>query len=155
MSEKRLTILTVDDEEIIRNLLHSFISKKGHNSVVAGNGKEAIDCAAKEKPDIVLLDIKMPQMDGHRVCQRLREIPSLSKLMGIIMITGYGSLDNKEKAIEAGADDLIEKPLDLYELLHRIRTWEEVREIEDQIKRITIYAVRIKQFKDTRSKELT
>jgi DNA-binding response OmpR family regulator len=154
MSEEKLTILTVDDEEIIRNLLHSFIIKKGHNSIIASTGKEAIQFANKEKPDIVLLDIKMPEMDGHQVCQRLRDLPSLSKTMGIIMITGYGSLDNKEKAVESGADDLIEKPLDLYELMYRINIWEEVRRIEDQLKRVAIYALKIRQYSQFRVSEM-
>ena len=147
MPKTKLTILTVDDEEIIRNLIHSFLSKIGYSSILASNGEDAIDSAAKEKPDIVLLDIKMPQMDGHSVCKRLRELPSHSKTMGIIMITGYGSLDNKERAVVSGADDLMEKPLDLYELIHRIKVWGEVREIKDPIERISTYAFRIREYK--------
>ena len=147
MPSEKLTILTVDDEEIIRNLLHSFLSKKGHNSIVASNGKQAIDFVNKDKPDVVLLDIKMPEMDGHTTCHRLREIlHSIDKPTGIIMITGYGSLDNKERAVESGADDLIEKPLDLYELIYRIKVWQEAREIKDHLKRVATYAYKIRQY---------
>ncbi|MFH1678431.1 MAG: response regulator [Candidatus Omnitrophota bacterium] len=144
---KKITILIVDDEEIIRNLLDSFLKRQGHRSIVAPNGEAAINFAGKENPDLVLLDIKMPDMDGHQVCQRLRELPSSSHPMGIIMITGYGSLNNKEKAIESGADDLIEKPLDLYELVYRIKVWLDVKDLRDQIEKAAVYAYRIRQYK--------
>lgn len=151
MPEESLTILTVDDEEVIRDLLHSFLTKKGYESIVACNGKEAIYFANEKRPDVVLLDIKMPEMDGHQTCQRLRQIHSLSEPMGIIMITGYGSLNNKEKAVELGADDLMEKPLDLYELLYRIRIWIDVRKIKDQMERVTTYAYSIRQYNKRKS----
>jgi DNA-binding response OmpR family regulator len=146
MSEENLTILTVDDEAVIRDLLHSFLIKKGYNSIVASNGKEALRFVNEKLPDVVLLDIKMPEMDGHQICQSLRKVSSSSKPIGIIMITGYGSLNNKEKAVECGADDLMEKPLDLYELMYRIKVWQEVRKIKDQMERITRYAYKIRQY---------
>ncbi len=145
MSERKLTILTVDDERIIRDLLDSFLRRFGHRSILASSGKEAIRWAERESPDIVLLDIKMPEMDGHQVCRRLREIVS-STSMGIIMITGYGSLDNKERAIESGADDLLEKPLDLYELIYRIRAWTEVQGIANPMERVATYAYKVRQY---------
>ena len=150
MSEEKPTILTVDDEEIIRDLLHSFLIKKGYDSIVASDGKEAIRFVNQKRPDIVLLDIKMPDMDGHQTCRRLRDISARAEPMGIIIITGYGSLDNKEKAVEVGADDLMEKPLDLYELIYRLRVWIEVRKIKDQTERVTTYAYCIRQYNKER-----
>ena len=109
MPDNKVTVLVVDDEEVIRELLHFFLTKIGYSPLVAANGKDALIFAREKKPDIVLLDIKMPDMDGHQTCQELRSISNFSVPMGIIMITGFASLNNKEKAIGLGADDLLEK----------------------------------------------
>ncbi len=146
MSEKPFTILIVDDEEVIRDLLSSFFKRKGYQALTASTADEAFKHAQKQAIDIALLDIQMPDINGHQVCQRLRGMSSESRPLGIIMITGYGSRNNKELAIQCGADDLIEKPLDLEELLYRMKSWEEVQGMEGQLERVASYAFKVKKY---------
>ena len=99
--------------------------------------------AQPEQFSLVITDQIMVKMRGAELAGHILKIRAD---IPIIMITGYGSLDNKERAIQSGADDLIEKPLDLLELLNRIDVWQEVREIKNQLQRITTYAYRVRQF---------
>src|SRR3712207_5464390 len=103
------TILVVDDTPRNIKLLDALLTPRGYTVVPAGSGREALEKVASEQPDLILLDIVMPGMDGYEVCRRLRDDPA-TRLLPIIMITASGEQE-KIKAIEAGADDFIVKPL--------------------------------------------
>ena len=115
------TILIVDDESGGRETLEALLTTQGYGLAFASNGPEALAKAAALMPDLILLDVMMPEMDGFEVCQRLRADPLLAEVP-VIMITALDGRDSHLRGIEAGADDFISKPFDHIELRARVRT---------------------------------
>jgi len=107
------TILIVDDEKEICTILSDNLSREGYRVFVAYEGKTALELARKEKPDLVLLDIKMPRMNGIEVLRRIKKI---KKETVVIMLTAYGTLETARGAMKLGAYDYITKPFDLFSL---------------------------------------
>ena len=104
------TICVVDDEPSILNTLSSILEDEGYQVALAKNGEEALKVIQMEPPDVVILDIWMPELDGLEVLTRVRELfPS----MMVIMMSGHGSVETAVKATKLGAYDYLEKPLDL------------------------------------------
>jgi adenylate cyclase len=124
-------ILVVDDLAQNVRLLEAVLSPKGFRVVTAATGEEALDVLGKEHPDLVLLDILMPGMDGYEVCRRIRQDPGTA-FLPVIMITASGE-EQKIRAIEAGADDFVNKPFDQAELLARVRSLVRVKRYHDMI----------------------
>ena len=114
-------ILIVEDEEATRETWAEFFENAGYTVVQAGDGQEGLDVARQERPDLVLLDLKLPRLDGYQVCQRLKGDP-LTAHVPIIMITAFltGASDTV-RGIEYGADDYLNKPVDLDVLGARVR----------------------------------
>jgi response regulator RpfG family c-di-GMP phosphodiesterase len=115
------TILIVDDEPSGREILAALLRGERYQLAFARNGAEALDQAATLNPDLILLDVMMPGMDGFEVCRRIRATPELAEVP-LIMVTALDDRDSRLKGIEAGADDFITKPFDRRELLARVRT---------------------------------
>ena len=111
------TILIVDDEKMITNLLTINLSKEGYNVVEANDGLEAIDKAEKEKPDLILLDVMLPKLDGLTVCKRIKNMMNVP----ILMVTAKDDELDKIVGLELGADDYITKPFSIRELIARIK----------------------------------
>lgn len=110
-------ILIVDDDENICELLNLYLKKDGFDTVLAYNGMQAVEYAEKFNPDLILLDIMMPKLDGWQVCREIRkksEVP-------IIMLTAKGETFDKILGLELGADDYITKPFDTKEVIARIK----------------------------------
>lgn len=105
------TILVVDDEKEICTVLSDNLYQEGYRVFTAYNGKKALELVKKEKPDLVLLDIRMPEMDGIEV---LRRIKKMKKEIVVIILTAYGTLETARKAMKLGAYDYITKPFDLF-----------------------------------------
>jgi len=124
-------VLVVDDLAQNVRLLEAVLSPKGFRVVTASTGEEALDVLGKEHPDLVLLDILMPGMDGYEVCHRIRQDPQTA-FLPVIMITATGE-EQKIRAIEAGADDFVNKPFDQAELLARVRSLVRVKRYHDTI----------------------
>lgn len=114
------TVLVVDDEPRAQNLLRNLLEVAGYRVICAANGPEAL-AAARHLPDVVLLDLMMPGMDGYEVCRRLRADPALAA-MPVIMLTALDDRASRLKGLEAGADDFLSKPFDSAELRARLRT---------------------------------
>ena len=114
-------ILIVEDEEATRETWAEFFENAGYTVVQAGDGQEGLDVARQERPDLVLLDLKLPRLDGYQVCQRLKGDP-LTAHVPIIMITAFltGASDTV-RGIEYGADDYLNKSVDLDVLGARVR----------------------------------
>ena len=129
-------ILVADDERQIRDLLNEFLTSEVYEVILASNGKEAIELTEKEHPDVILLDLKMPEVNGIEVCRRLKEEPQ-TQFIPIIVITGY--VDNKIHAIEAGADDFVHKPINLTELGFRVKSILRTRYLTDELERAVAY----------------
>jgi PAS domain S-box-containing protein len=115
------TILIVDDQESVRQVLAGLLAGKGYRLGTARNGEEALAKAAELTPDLILLDVMMPEMDGFEVCRRLRADPYLAETP-ILLLTALDDRDSRLEGIEAGADDFITKPYNHIELEARVRT---------------------------------
>jgi signal transduction histidine kinase len=114
------TILIVDDTAAGRKVLERLLSRAGYRIAVADNGVQALGRAAELMPDLILLDVRMPGMDGFEVCRRLRADARLSEVP-IMFVTALGDRESRLLGIEAGADDFVTKPLDQIELQARVR----------------------------------
>lgn len=110
-------ILIVDDDENICELLRLYLEKDGFETVVANDGEEAVDFAAKYSPDLILLDIMLPKLDGWQVCREIRKTSDTP----IIMLTAKGETFDKILGLELGADDYVSKPFDAKEVIARIK----------------------------------
>lgn len=111
------TILIVDDEKTIVDMLVYNLQKEGYNTLEANDGEEAVKIALNEKPDLVLLDIMLPKMDGLAVCKRIRQTLNIP----ILMISAKDEEIDKILGLELGADDYITKPFSVRELMARVK----------------------------------
>lgn len=111
------TVLIVEDEEAIVNILKYNLEKEGYNVLVAYDGMEGLEIANKEMPDLILLDIMMPKMDGFQVCRKVREKFDTP----IIMLTARAEEIDKVLGLELGADDYVTKPFSIRELMARVK----------------------------------
>lgn len=124
-------VLVVDDLAANVRLLEAVLSPKGFRVATASSGEEALAVLGREHPDLVLLDVVMPGMDGYEVCRRIRRDPATA-FLPVIMITASGE-EQKIGALEAGADDFVNKPFDQAELLARVRSLVRVKRYHDTI----------------------
>jgi two-component system, OmpR family, KDP operon response regulator KdpE len=113
----QLRILVVDDEPRYVRAIRINLESRGYQVISAANGVEAVAMAANEAPDLILLDVKMPGMDGYEACRRIRQFSSIP----IVMLTAKAETADKVKGLDAGADDYVTKPFSVPELLARIR----------------------------------
>jgi two-component system response regulator AtoC len=107
------TILIVDDEKELSKILSDSLFQDHYRVLVAFDGKTALQLVKEEKPDLILLDIKMPRMNGIEV---LKNIKKMKKEIVVIMLTAYGTLETARKAMKLGAYDYLTKPFDLFNL---------------------------------------
>lgn len=106
-------ILVIDDEQAIRTLLERLLSRKGHEVLLAANGREGLKCFHQDHPDAVVLDLKMPEMDG---CEVLRQIRLVNQRVPVIVLTGTGMLEMEHQAYALGVTEYLEKEFSLYHL---------------------------------------
>lgn len=128
-----MNILIVDDESLQRGLLAGFLSKQGFTVLEAASGGQAIDQFQRHTIDLVLLDQRMPDVQGDEVLARLKAI---SPLVRVMMITAYGAVETAVRVMQLGADDFLEKPIDLEALLGKIRALEERLYVAQDVARI-------------------
>ncbi|MDW7730946.1 MAG: response regulator [Methanolobus sp.] len=121
LADTREKLLIVDEEIDALTALKVALEAEGYNVIVALDGFEGIEKARTENPDVILLDIMMPGMDGFEVCRRLKSDPSTDHIP-VIMLTAKGETDDKVEGLELGADDYVTKPFNLKELKARIKT---------------------------------
>ena len=111
-----ISVLIVEDDKNIQELLQLYLEKEGYAVTVAGDGGQGLTKFRAIKPDLVLLDVMMPVMDGWEVCKTIRS----ESRTPVIMLTAKGELDDKITGLKAGADDYVTKPFEMRELLARI-----------------------------------
>lgn len=116
-----IRILVIDDTTTDRQILVDLLEAQGHTVMVAGSGVEGLRQAQEHLPDLILLDVMMPEMDGFTVCAQLRAQP-LTAEMPVLMITALNDRGSRLRGIEAGADEFLSKPFDRYELRLRVQT---------------------------------
>src|ERR1700733_7605310 len=128
----REKILIVDDEMGARAALEFLLRREGFEVRDAPDGRTAIAECATFRPDLILLDIMMPGMDGFEVCRRIKSAPE-TRLTPVVLITGLTATEDRIKGINAGADDFLCKPIDLNELLARTRSLLRLKQITDEL----------------------
>jgi two-component system nitrogen regulation response regulator GlnG len=128
MARERRNVLVVDDEEPIRSMLASFFETKGYRVSAAGDGREALRQIGEDPPHLVLLDLRMPEMDGMEALRRIRK---LDRRIPVVVVTAYGAVETAVAAMKMGARDFLTKPLKLTELL---------RVVEDALSHSTVGA---------------
>jgi len=129
-------VLVVDDEREIRDLLQTSLLAEGYEVVVASNGEEAIGLAKTGNPQVILLDIEMPGIDGIETCKRL-EADEKTRLIPIIMMTSSG--DRDIEAYLEGAADVVNKPFDIVQLAIRVKSMLRVRHLTNELDRALAY----------------
>jgi DNA-binding response OmpR family regulator len=133
MGEK---ILVVDDEEAVRDLLRSLLEEEGYEAILASDGKEAVRLTESENPDLIMLDMIMPELDGIDACVALKA-NGKTRAIPIIVVTGFMELVGV--AVNAGVDDIVMKPVPLAELMVRVKAMLKVRHLENDLQRAVAY----------------
>jgi putative two-component system response regulator len=123
-------ILVVDDEKTNRDWVVRLLENKGYRMTTASNGKAALDAVAADPPDLVLLDLRMPGLDGFEVAKRLKA-EARTRAIPIIMITGADDRESRLRALQCGAEEFLSKPVDLDELLVRVRNLLKLKQYGD------------------------
>jgi diguanylate cyclase (GGDEF)-like protein len=125
-------ILVVDDIPLNRKLQKTYLESVGYQVVLANDGLEALQRIEEESPDLILLDVMMPKMNGFQVCRRVKSLEN-TRFIPIIMVTALNEIEDKVKGVEAGADDFISKPFNKLELLARVKSLLRIKHLHDEL----------------------
>ena len=131
MPEKS-SILIVDDEQMARDIIEGFLYREGYNLAFATNGQEVLTSLEQAVPDVILMDVMMPEMDGFEVCLRLKS-DKRWRHIPVILVTALGSTDDIVRGFEAGADDFLQKPVNDQELRARVRSMLRIKKQYDEL----------------------
>ncbi len=141
---KTPTVLVVDDNLQNLELLQVYLEDVDCEIITAQDGVEAIESVAENKPDLILLDIMMPRMSGFEVCERLKADPETTDIP-IIMVTALSEFGDIERAINAGTDDFLSKPVNKLELITRVKTMLKLKHLSDKLERTLAYLSEIEK----------
>ncbi|MFQ5927421.1 MAG: HD domain-containing phosphohydrolase [Terriglobia bacterium] len=128
------TILVVDDDAASRTLFEEILRDQGYKVITADDGKGALEEFALGQPDLVLLDVLMPDPDGFEVCRKIKYHPE-NRLTPVVLVTGLSATEDRVRGLEAGADDFLCKPIDRSELLARVRSLLNLKAHTDELER--------------------
>ena len=126
-------VMVVDDDDRLRALLEARIESMGHEVVLAVDGEDAVEKANIELPDLILLDVMMPKLDGIAAAQRLKDSPQTGHIP-IVMVTALGAVQDRVRALDAGADDFLTKPVDPIELKARVQSLLKIKAYNDHMR---------------------
>ena len=129
---RRSRVLVADDTESVRSLFRKLLVADGHDVVSAADGASALEEVLLHQPDVVLLDVNMPAMNGLEVCRRLKGDAS-TRLTPVVLVTGQTDLSDRIRGIEAGADEFLSKPVHPHELRARVRSLSRVKHLIDAL----------------------
>ena len=128
------TILVVDDDAANLLYIQALLEPSGYRIEVARDGEEGLQRIEELGPDVVLLDVLMPRMDGFEVCQHVKSNPAL-RHTPVVLVTGLDATEDRVRGLEVGADDLLSKPVNRHELLARVRSCIRVKRLNDQVRK--------------------
>ena len=131
-------ILIADDNEPNRELLEVYLADIDCEIATAVDGHDTLEKVVSFDPDIILLDIMMPKLSGFEVCQQLKANPATRQIM-VLMVTALGELGDIERAVEAGTDDFLSKPVNRIELVKRVENMLKLRHVSDELQRLRSY----------------
>ncbi|MAT69529.1 MAG: two-component system response regulator [Planctomycetaceae bacterium] len=137
MSE-RDRVLIADDNEQNVELIEAYLAERDVDVAIAVDGQDTLDKVASFDPHLILLDVMMPRLSGFEVCEQLKGDPATSRIM-ILMVTALNEGGDIERAVEAGADDFVSKPVNKLELLLRVDKMLELRHVTDERERLRRY----------------
>jgi two-component system alkaline phosphatase synthesis response regulator PhoP len=131
-------VLIADDNLTNVELLEAYLSDTDCEISVATDGRETLEKVAEVQPDLILLDIMMPKLSGFEVCRKVKQDPATKQIM-ILMVTALNELGDIERAVAAGCDDFLSKPINKLELLKRVENMLKLREVTDELERLRRY----------------
>ncbi len=145
-------ILIADDNHQNRELLDAYLSDEGYEMTMACDGQQTLQRVADFQPDLILLDIMMPKLSGYEVCQQLKQDEN-ARNIPILMVTALNEPGDIEKAVEAGCDDFLSKPVNRLELRTRVRSMLRVRHLINERDRLLAYLAEVEgmPMRDTNS----
>jgi two-component system cell cycle response regulator len=135
-SMNRQRLLIVDDEPRNVRLLEGMLYGEPYELIPAHSGAEALDLIGKNPPDLVLLDVMMPDINGFEVCKQIKSDPN-RRMIPVVMVTALSDVKDRIEAMQAGADDFLSKPIDATELIVRVRSLVRVRQLYAEVERAT------------------
>lgn len=138
MSQARSKILIADDNPTNVELLEAYLIDLDCDIAIAEDGQQTLDQVAQSQPDVILLDIMMPKVNGFEVCKQLKGNPATSGIM-ILMVTALGEEGDIERAVAAGTDDFLSKPIHKVELVKRVQNMLRLRHVVDEVERLRQY----------------
>jgi diguanylate cyclase (GGDEF)-like protein len=127
-----MNVLIIDDSSIARRIAQARLVKENLDVDVASNGEEGLAAARRNPPDLILLDVNMPDLDGFEVCKSLKNDPDLS-MIPVIFLTGSDDMDDRVKGLDLGAVDYVTKPFDAFELRARVRAALRTKHLQDML----------------------
>jgi DNA-binding response OmpR family regulator len=127
------TVLVVDDNLQNREVAEGHLVGAGYAVIQAEGGAEGLALLTARRPDLVLLDVLMPGMDGYETCRRIRVLPEVGDVP-VLFLTALGDLETHKAALESGADDFLTKPLNRTELLIRVRSLLRIKQLSDELR---------------------
>ena len=135
---RRSRVLVVDDNAANAEHLEAYLEGSGWDIALAASGAEALRRCRESIPDIILLDIMMPDMSGYEVCRRLKGDPG-TRDVPVIMVTALTAVEDVEKAVDAGTDDFLSKPVNRIELVTRVKSLLRLRHLKGELARTLAY----------------
>lgn len=139
-------ILIADDNQANCELLEAYLAEVDCDIDVAGDGQETLDKVGRFAPDLILLDVMMPKLSGFEVCKKIKDDPKTRRIM-ILMVTALNELGDIERAVAAGTDDFLSKPVNKVELLKRVENMLKLKDVSDENERLRQY---IQEMEDSR-----
>ncbi|WP_425397263.1 response regulator [Aeoliella sp.] len=143
MAEKN-RILIADDNEPNVELLEAYLANLDVDVEIAVDGQDTLDKVESFKPHVILLDVMMPKMSGFEVCKKLKSDPATRGIM-ILMVTALNELGDIERAVEAGTDDFLSKPVNKVELTKRVENMLRLFSVSDEVERLRRYIEQMEQ----------
>jgi len=142
--EKTRKILIVDDDTQVLKLLRTSLEMHGFEVIEGHNGKEAVDLNHRYQPDLILMDLNMPQMSGMAACEMIKR-QEQTRYVPIILLTAINSTEDKTRGLDSGADDYLTKPFEMQELLARIRSLLRIKLLTDELQNTRAELIEAKQ----------
>jgi len=137
-------VLIADDNEQNRELLDAYLAEEGYEILMSTDGQETVDVINAQQPDLILLDIMMPKMSGYEVCEQIKANPE-TRDIPILMVTALNEMGDIEKAVKAGCDDFLTKPVSQLELQTRVKSLLRVRHLANERDRLLAYLEEMEQ----------
>lgn len=131
-------ILIADDNQANRELLEAYLASSGCDTEIAVDGQDTLTKVKSFQPDLILLDVMMPKLNGFEVCQKLRADPATKRIM-VLMVTALNEAGDIERAVKAGTDDFVSKPVNKTELLKRVQFMLKHKDVVDELERLRRY----------------